>query len=97
MFIVYQNSKERNFSSVDLHFLYKDEAEELLFLLFESVKNSYLANKGKSSFEIEIITGKGKHSRNGAVLMPHLLPILEEQGNKILHRAEGRIVCSIRL
>ena len=96
MFVIFQNAREENFKKVDLHHLHVDESEELLFLIFNHIRNSYMANNRHTVFQIEIITGKGRHSKNGAVLMPYLTQSLKEQGHKILSAKDGKIVCNIR-
>lgn len=95
MFIIFQNAKENDFRTVDLHHLYKDEAEELLFLIIECIKNGHLANR-KGAFELSIITGRGVHSKNGAVLMPHVVGFLKQQGYVLSLAKEGCVVCNVR-
>lgn len=96
VFIIFQNSREIGFRKVDLHHLHVDESEELLFVIFESIRNGYYCSNRQHVFQVEIITGKGKHSKNGAVLLPYLLQSLKEQGHKICSSAEGKILCNVR-
>ena len=95
MAIAFIDSKETGFQKIDLHHLHLDEAEELLFVLFNFVRSS-LINVNKQTFEMEIVTGKGLHSQNGAVLMPYLVQTLKEQGHKVVSAKEGRIFCNIK-
>ena len=95
MAIAFIDSKETCFRKVDLHHLHLDEAEELLFVLFNYVRRS-LMNVNKQTFQMEIVTGKGLHSKNGAVLMPYLVQSLREQGHKVVSAKEGRILCNIK-
>lgn len=96
MFVVFQNSKEANFLKVDLHHLHLDESEEVLFLIFEFIRNSLPGTYRSGVFQIEIVTGKGIHSKNGAVLLPYLMSSLKQQGHFICSSTEGRIICNIK-
>ncbi len=70
MYLLYWICKEDGFSSIDLHYLYKEEALDFLEFLFLLIKG-YLGESGKTKKIVEIITGKGNHSKNNvAVLFP---------------------------
>jgi DNA-nicking Smr family endonuclease len=97
MYIVYKRSKANNFKIVDLHYLYLDEAEEVLFIIFEEVRHNFIQTSKKGYFEIEIITGKGIHSKNGAVLFPKISASLRQQGHQIISSKEGKIRCNVKL
>ena len=96
MAIAFLDLKEDGFHKVDMHHLHLDEAEELLFILFNYLRSSP-SRTNKQSIQIEIITGKGLHSKNGAVLMPYLSQSLREQGHKVISAKDGKIVCNFKL
>ena len=91
IFIVYELSRRKDFKIVDLHYLMIDEAEQVLFLIFDEIRNY----KDSSKFRITIVVGKGNHSANGPVLLPHFQRSLPKSGYKIINVEEGRIVCQI--
>jgi DNA-nicking Smr family endonuclease len=97
MYIVYKRAKLTNFASVDLHYLYLDEAEEVLFIILEEIRHSFTQTSRKGHFSIEIITGKGLHSKNGAVLFPKIQASLRQQGHHIVSAKEGKIVCKFKI
>ncbi len=97
MYIVYKRAKLTNLTSVDLHYLYLDEAEEVLFMIFEEVRHTFTQTSKKGYSTIEIITGKGLHSKNGAVLFPRIQASLRQQGHHVVSAKEGKIVCNFKI
>jgi len=66
-------SKLMNFSKVDLHLMFSDEAIDLLTHIIAVLK--------ERGGEIEIITGRGNHSKKGRpVLFPKICEFLRKQG-----------------
>ncbi len=67
------------------------EAEDLLYIIIEEKKHA----ETDQDRVLKIITGKGKHSKQGPILFPEIQKILKEQGHQILKAGEGRIICRI--
>ena len=92
-YIVFKKSKDLKFKSVDLHYLFLEEAEEILYIIFECLQYQM----GHGSFEIVIITGKGKHSRGLPVLFPKIKDLMRRENHKVVSAKNGRIVASIKV
>lgn len=99
--IILDLCRRTDFEKVDLHGLYLEEAEEVVMMVLKevrehirrsmNVKNSS-GHKGKW---LEIVTGKGLHSKKGAVLQPKIKDYLLNQGYKIKPE-NGRILVHVK-
>ena len=87
--IIYELSKRKGFTSIDLHGLFLDEAEEIVMIIIDTVKR-ILYRKGKNrsgkknNFKVEIITGKGRNSKGKPILFPKIKGYLESEGYKVV-------------
>lgn len=81
-YIVFKRSKDRDFEAIDLHYLFLDEAIQVLYTTIEVVRQR-IEKRGQGSAQLEVITGKGKHSKEKAVLFPEVLKSLKENGYKV--------------
>lgn len=97
MYVVYEKSKQLDFRSVDLHYLFLDEAEEALYIVINAIKNSLVSTTKKGYFKIEVIVGKGIHSRGAPILFPNIKRWLENNGHRIISAAEGRIIADLKV
>jgi hypothetical protein len=95
--IVYLKSKQAGFEKVDLHGLYLDEAEEVVMIVLDKLAKMMLSGGGKYR-SIEIITGRGSHSKGDAVLFPKISQYLKSQGHGVVgSRCGGKVTCTVRL
>jgi len=53
--------------------------------------------KKKTTFRIEIITGKGNHSKNGiAILYPGIMDFLKSEGYKFKTENDSKFFCEVK-
>lgn len=98
MFIVYQKCKLTKFQKCDQHGLYLEEAEECIMILLDKITKLLMTTGGKSFWDIEIITGRGTHSKGDPVLFPKISAYLRSQRYDVKPSPDkGRILCTVRL
>lgn len=93
IFVVYELSRRRQFSLVDLHHLILDEADQVVYLIFEEIRKMKREALVNGTVKIGIIVGKGNHSRNGPILLPHFMNMLKRNGYKMFYDNAGKIDC----
>ena len=96
-YIIFKKSQEQKFQNVDLHFLFLEEAEEVLYMIFECLQYQLSHRNIGGFFDICIITGKGRHSKGDPVLFPKIKELMRREKHKIVSAKDGRIVASIRV
>jgi DNA-nicking Smr family endonuclease len=80
--IVLDMCRRTNFEKVDLHGLYLEEAEEVVMMVMQEVRervrrSTNIKNSRGGGKNLEIVTGKGLHSKGKAVLFPKIKAYLE--------------------
>ena len=96
IFIVYKKAKAKGFKTVDLHYLFLDEAFETLYIIINAIRNLVVEQTKSGHFKLEIITGKGRHSRGDAVLFPKIMDWLKTTEHSA-KGGEGRIYANIKI
>jgi DNA-nicking Smr family endonuclease len=97
IYIVFKKAQEEKFQKVDLHFLFLEEAEEVLYMIFECLQYQLHHGNVGGFFDIIIVTGKGKHSKGMPVLFPKIKEMMIREKHKILSAKDGRIIISIKV
>lgn len=94
--LVYAKFRNSNYSKVDLHGLYLDEAEEVTMIILDKITKDMLRH-GLSCTDVDIVTGRGSHSSGDAVLFPKINEYLKSQGYQVkASNDRGRLTCTIR-
>ena len=98
--IVLDMCRRTNFEKVDLHGLYLEEAEEVVMMVMQEVRervrrSTNIKNSRGGGKNLEIVTGKGLHSKGKAVLFPKIKAYLESQGYKV-KADRGRLMVNVK-
>ena len=81
---------------MDLHYLFLEEAYDILDLLIEIIKSKL--GQGRRKWVLEIITGKGKNSKNQiAILFPKVKEYLRSLNYTVRNANNGKMFCDITL
>ncbi|KAF7268927.1 uncharacterized protein LOC143191166 [Rhynchophorus ferrugineus] len=90
------NSKQSRNNTLNLHFLRLVEAKTAVDIFLDENINSLRESGSKTKSQLQIITGRGKHSPDGkAVLRPAIQSLLKERGLKFNLLNEGLIAVKI--
>lgn len=93
-YIVFRKSQETGFAKIDLHNLFLDEAIQVLYTVIDVIRQR-ISKRSESALMLEVITGKGRHSKNKAILYPEILKSLRENNFKVTP-AEGKLMLLIQ-
>jgi len=78
--IVLEICSRKDYKYLDLHGLTGEEAKEITIYVLNLVKEKLKADKASETL-VEIVTGKGIHSRGGrAVILPKIEKLLQTRG-----------------
>lgn len=80
-----------------MHYLFLDEAEEALYIVINMIRESMVSISKKGYFKLEIIVGKGLHSKGSPVLSPNIKRWVENNGHRIIAAGEGKIIADIKV
>lgn len=94
-YIIFREARENNFESVDLHHLQLDESMDVLRIIIDLLTKR-LESSGRSYCNLDIITGKGLHSKHRAVLYPEVQRLLREEGYKV-SGGDGKIRLTVQI
>lgn len=97
IYVVYEKSRQREFRVIDLHYLFLDEAEEAIYIVINAIKNAMVSITKKGYFKLEVIVGKGMHSKGMPVLFPNIKRWLENNEHRIIAAGEGKILADIKV
>lgn len=95
MYIAFRAALECKFKKVDLHYLYLEDAIKTLQIIIEYIKENS-GSLERSIFSLEVVTGKGIHSKHCAVLYPEVQKYLKECGHRVVP-GEGKLAVGVRL
>ena len=73
-----------------------DEAEEVVMIILDKLTKLMMASANNFR-TIEIVTGRGSHSKGDAVLFPKISQYLKNQGYGVqASSCRGRLTCTVR-
>lgn len=97
--IILDLCRRTDFEKVDLHGLYLEEAEEVVMMVLQEVRERVRRGGNRGSGYggkmLEIVTGKGLHSKGQAVLFPKIRAYLETLGYKV-KADRGRLIVNVK-
>lgn len=88
IYIVYRKAQKEGFRRLDLHGLTLQESQELIITVLDHLLRDMTGRNLKkyflddTRFNLEIVTGKGRHSDGDPVLFPMVQRLLSEQSGQ---------------
>ena len=95
IYIAFKAAEETGFKKLDLHYLYLEDALTALQIVIDQIRHQF-SHLDRNNFLLEVVTGKGIHSRHYAVLYPEVQSHLRKQGYRVIP-AEGKMTVYVTL